>query len=233
MKSVEDIKQELVKKYIDKEFVIDKTGAKTVEIIGATFKADKDFIIRKPNEDYIKRELEWYESQSLFVDDIPGETPKIWKDVADDFGRINSNYGYLAFSPMNHSQYTNAVEELYENKDTRRAAMIYNRPSIHYEYAANGMNDFICTFANQFFVRDDKLVSHWIMRSNDAIFGYNNDVAWAKYIQKKMAADLDIEVGDLIWTASSLHVYERHFNYLEELSKNMHLDYYWDPDRNK
>ena len=52
------------------------------------------------------------------------------------------------------------------------------------------------------------------MRSNDAVFGYNNDYAWAKYVQKELADELNIEVGDLIWTASNLHIYERHFGFL-------------------
>jgi thymidylate synthase len=55
------------------------------------------------------------------------------------------------------------------------------------------------------------------MRSNDAVFGYNNDYAWAKYVQNQLAEDLGIEVGELIWTASNFHVYERHFNFIEEL----------------
>jgi thymidylate synthase len=28
---------------------------------------------------------------------------------------------------------------------------------------------------------------------------------------------LNVEVGDLIWTASNLHVYERHFDMLKDL----------------
>src|SRR5699024_5148531 len=107
-----------------------------------------------------------------------------------------------------------------KNPNSRRGVMIYNRPSMHYEHDQNGMSDFICTFANSFFIRDEKLVSHYIMRSNDSVFGYNNDYAWAKHVQQKLADDLDIESGDLIWTASSLHVYERHFKFIEELTQN-------------
>jgi thymidylate synthase len=55
------------------------------------------------------------------------------------------------------------------------------------------------------------------MRSNDAVFGYNNDYAWAKFVQNQLAYDLEIEAGDLIWTATNFHVYERHFEFVEEL----------------
>jgi thymidylate synthase len=58
------------------------------------------------------------------------------------------------------------------------------------------------------------------MRSNDSVFGYTADVHWAMYVQKMLAADLGVEVGDLIWTASNLHVYERHFPHIEKLIEN-------------
>jgi len=217
MQTVSDIRNKLIQKYKDEDFVVDKTGVKTVEIIGESFLVDEDWIIRKPNYDYIARELAWYESQSLYVEDIPGDTPQIWKDVSSKHGRINSNYGYLIFSEKNGNQYTNVLTELLRNPNSRRAAMIYNRPSIHDDYREDEMNDFICTFANSFHIRNDKLHSHYILRSNDAVFGANNDFAWARYVQSKLANELRIEVGDLIWTASSLHVYERHFKFIEEL----------------
>lgn len=219
MNNVKDIRKIFIGKYRAGDFVIDKTGAKTVEIIGATFIADEDWIIADANEDYIERELAWYESQSLFVKDIPGKTPAIWEAVSSSEGKINSNYGWCIYSEDNGSQYVNVLSELQKNPNSRRAAMIYNRPSMHTDYNTNGMSDFMCTFANNFFIRDNKLVSHVLMRSCDSRFGYNNDRAWFSYVQNKLATELNIEVGDLIWTASSLHVYERDFIHFEEYWK--------------
>lgn len=217
MQRVADIRAKLIQKYKDQDFVIDKTGVKTIEVIGESFIADEDWIIRKPNYEYIERELEWYKSQSLYVDDIPGETPAIWNQVASRLGEINSNYGYLIWHEENYCQYQNVLEELTANPNSRRAVMIYNRPSMHQDYKKDGMSDFICTYANTFLVRDGKLISHYLMRSNDAVFGYDNDVHWALHVQKRLAEDLDVECGDIIWTATNLHVYERHFKFIEEL----------------
>jgi len=217
MNRVSNIQQTIIDKYLSEDFVIDKTGVKTVEIIGATFIADKDYIIRKPAYEYIQRELEWYKSQSLYVDDIPGGAPQIWKDVSSDEGKINSNYGWCIYSEENGNQYKHVQRELRNNPNSRRATMIYNRPSMHLDYNRDGMSDFMCTYANTFYIRDGKLDSHYLMRSNDAVFGYNNDYAWARYVQNQLAEDLGIEVGNLIWTASNFHVYERHFNFIEEL----------------
>ena len=217
MNRVSDIRAKLIQKYKNQEFVIDKTGVKTVELIGESFVVDEDWIIRPPNYEYIERELAWYKSQSLYVEDIPGQTPAIWKQVADKNGKINSNYGYLIWSEENGRQYDNVLNELRKNPNSRRAVMIYNRPTMHSDYCKDGMSDFVCTYANNFLIRDDKLVSHYLMRSNCAIFGANNDFAWARYVQQKLAHDLDIALGDLIWTASSLHVYEYHFCHIEKL----------------
>jgi len=217
MQTVSDIRKKLMIKRIEKDYVIDKTGVKTIELIGESFIADEDWIIRKPNLEYVKRELDWYHSQSLYVNDIPGDTPQIWKQIASDFGQINSNYGHLIWSEENGHQYNHVLHELRNNPDSRRATMIYNRPSMHLDYNREGMNDFVCTYGNQFMIRDDKLVSHYIMRSNDAVFGYCNDVHWAMHVHDMLAYDLKIEKGDLIWTASSFHIYERHFKFLDKM----------------
>jgi thymidylate synthase len=214
MQKVSDIRRKLIEKYIAGDFVVDKTGVKTVELIGESFIADTGFLIREPNMEYVDRELEWYKSQSLHVADIPGQTPKIWEQVSSSEGKINSNYGFLIWSKENGYQYENTKIELLKNPNSRRAIMIYNRPTMHSDYCENGMSDFICTVANSFFIRDNKLVSHYLIRSNDSTYGYGNDFHWAKYVQNTLANDLNIEAGDLIWTASSLHVYERDFKFL-------------------
>ena len=217
MLRVKDIRTMFKDAYRAQQFTTDRTGVKTIEIIGATFLADEDYIVREPNYDYIVRELEWYESKSSNVNDIPGVVPAIWQSIATKDGMINSNYGWCIWSDENFNQYENVLKELRANPDSRRATMIYNRPSMHQDYNRDGMNDFMCTFANSFFIRDNKLISHFIMRSTDAVFGFNNDVAWAMHVQKKLARDLEVLPGDLIWTSANIHVYERHFSALEKM----------------
>jgi len=217
MKTANDIRADLIDKYLAEDYVVDKSGAKTIEVLGESFVADENWLIRTPAYKYIERELDWYMSESLYVDDIPGNTPQIWKDISSDEGKINSNYGWCIYSEENGNQYKHVLRELKTNPNSRRAAMIYNRPSMHLDFNRDGMSDFMCTFANTFMIRDGKLISHYAMRSNDAVFGYNNDVAWAKFVQGQLAYDLEVEVGELIWTATNLHVYERHFEFIEAL----------------
>jgi len=197
------------------DFTIDKTGAKTIEWIGASFVADEPAIFGEPNKEYIELELQWYKDQSTNINDIYGENrepPAAWQYAADKYGNINSNYGKLIYSNQYHNQYKNVLEELKQYPDGRRAEMVYNRPSIWNEYDSNGMSDFICTNAVTYYVRDNVLHCVVQMRSNDVVFGYKNDYAWQKFVLDQLAFDLNIKPGLIYWQVQNLHVYERHFN---------------------
>ena len=122
MLRVRDIRNQIVTDFLQGDWVIDRTGAKTVEVIGATFIADEDYVIRKPAYEYIRRELRWYEMQSLYVDDIPGETPQIWKDISSEEGKINSNYGWCIYSDENGNQYQKVKQELTTSENQFRLA---------------------------------------------------------------------------------------------------------------
>lgn len=221
-----DIAQEFKRLYKEGIFREGKYG-KTVEIQNAHFLVDKEWIIREPNYDYAKREIEWYESKSLYVKDIPGQTPKIWELCADKDGKINSNYGWCILSKENGNQFDHCVKRLLDDPHTREACMIYTRPSMQVDCTANGMHDFMCTYATQVFlneVRDDVKVYQLdysvFMRSNDAVFGYTLDTLWHRHVQSKMIDELNkrglnVIKGDIIWNAGSLHVYERHFKFLK------------------
>jgi thymidylate synthase len=198
------------------EHVIDKTGCKMIEVIGATFIADEPSIFGTVNYDYVSKELDWYASMSRNVNDIRGGAPAAWKACASSDGTINSNYGYLIWSKENYNQYDHVLAELKRAPESRRAEMIYTRPSIWNEYNRDGMSDFICTDSVQYFVRDGQLIADVRMRSNDVVFGYKNDKAWQDYVHRKLALDLNVNVGSMIWHAGSLHVYERHWNLIND-----------------
>lgn len=216
MKKTRDICQEFVNKLHAQEFVTDKTGVKTIEIMNASFLADDEALFGMVNEDYVKRELDWYLSTSRYVDDIPAPVPEIWKKVASRHGKINSNYGWCIYSSENDHQMLSCVAELKNNPDSRRAIMIYTRPSMQWEYNMDGMSDFICTNTVQYLIRDGKVHAIVQMRSNDAIFGYKNDYAWQKFVLDRVSDDLKVPAGDIYWNVASLHVYERHFNLVED-----------------
>ena len=213
MLKVEDIRNHFIDELLESRFVTDKTGVKTIEMIGATFEADEPTIFGEVNDDYVERELAWYKSMSLSVNDIPGKTPAIWQQVADENGYINSNYGWAIWHEDNFSQYANVLKELRTNPNSRRAVMIYTRPTMWYDYNFNGMSDFMCTNAVQYMIRDDQLVAVIQMRSNDVVFGYRNDYAWQFHVANQLSDELGLKTWPkIIWHVGNLHVYERHFD---------------------
>lgn len=214
MDNVMDARDDLAWKLEKRDFVADKTGVRLVEIVGASFTADEDHLFGYPNQDYISREIAWYESMSLKVGDIPPPVPEIWRRVASpSTGEINSNYGYLLFGQENGRQFARVAGELAANPSSRRAIAIYTRPSMWSEYNRDGMSDFICTNAVQYFIRDDRLEVVVQMRSNDAWAGYRNDYAWQRYAARKLAAELGVSENsiEITWQAGSLHLYEQQF----------------------
>ena len=216
-----DIKNLFKSKLLNEKFVTDRTGQKTIEIIGASFHADQPAIFGSPNEEYIQKELMWYKGRITNVNAMNGKVPQAWKLAANDFGEVNSNYGQLIYADKYHHQYGRVLDELLENPDGRRASMIYNRPSIWEEYNENGKSDFICTNAVTYYIRDDKLHCVVQMRSNDVVFGYKNDYAWQLFVLEDMVRDYndcktdtyeEITAGNIMWQVQNLHVYERHFD---------------------
>ena len=167
------------------------SGSKCLEIQDCNFIADKDWVVREPNYDYAKREIEWYEKQSLYVDDIPGKTPAIWEQCADKDGKINSNYGWCIWSNENGNQYKNCLNTLIKDNHSRQAVMLYIRPSMYKDAFENDRHDFMCTYSVQCFlneVSEDTFSLKYIvyMRSNDCVFGYCNDVLFHRYVQESL-----------------------------------------------
>ena len=219
----EDIIKMLKEKYKKQQF--DSLG--NISILSASFVVTTNDMLKEPNEEYIQRELEWYLSESLNVNDIPGKTPKIWEQVSDKDGFINSNYGWTTFSKENYSQFDKVLEELSKNnKYSRQGVIIFIRPTMHEDSKRNGMHDFICTYCYNFKIeRDidgiDKLYMMVNMRSNDCVFGYLNDKGFADYVFNRMLNELqktypELQKGVMFWKADNFHVYPRHFKYLEE-----------------
>ena len=213
----------------NEKFITDRTGVKTVEILGLRMELDPTqkllnfYDVRKSPINYIEQELIWYDSKSLSVESIEKYAP-LWSKICtkDDKKEINSNYGYLIYSDENYNQYENVLKELSNNPDSRRAIMIYNRPSMHYDYNRNGMTDFVCTLGHQFFIRDNKLISLVEMRSSDMILGFFSDFPWFATVQERLLSDLnkvnpDLSIGKLIWISNSGHLYEQHFDMVKQI----------------
>lgn len=158
------------------------------------------------NLSYAFAEWQWYLSadRSIYkLKELYGSVPKIWQNIADENGLVNSNYGAYWFG---NNQYNKIVDILKKDPDSRRASLsIYNADNIdQYE------KDTPCTYAINFTILNNKLNMTVMMRSNDLWFGFCNDQYCFSKLQEKMSKDLDVEVGTYFHFVNNLHIYNRH-----------------------
>jgi len=131
-----------------------------------------------------------------------------YKQFSDNQVNFQGNYGERLKLYMYE-----LVMKLRSDPDTRQATLsIYNSNDMIRE-----TKDVPCTIALDFKVRDNKLHLHTFMRSNDLIFGLQYDLPVFTMIQEIIANTLGVELGNYNHTTASLHVYERHWNLLQEM----------------
>ena len=198
-------------------------GMKTIELENVWFELTnpKNSTVTLPSRNlslkYLENELAWYLSGSLNVRDIEGHS-SFWSKLANSNGTVNSNYGFLAMKEVHNgkSQLEWCVDKINADKDTRQAVINYNQPKHKYE----SNKDFVCTIAQLFRVNNNKLDSTVMMRSQDMIFGLSYDLPWFTMLQEELARRTKLEVGKYNHFTASLHVYERHFKMLDEISND-------------
>ena len=214
--SCNNVRQMFGELFDKKVFIQDKTNVPMLEILNAQFVANETSIFGKIDDEYLKKELDWYNTQVNNINAMDSPVPKLWASTAGSNGETNSNYGWAIYSSQNWSQFQFCLNELTKNPTSRRAIMIYTRPSMQTDYNKNGMNDFMCTNNVQYFIRHNRLETIVNMRSNDAVFGYKCDRFWQMTVRDKLFYDLkeiykDLSRGSIVWNVGSLHMYERHF----------------------
>ena len=181
---------------------------------------------RKMDLFYYVGELCFYLSGSNELNFI-NKYSKFWNKISDDGKTVNSAYGKKIFAPDNFkkSQFNYCLHELGRDINSRKA-VITLRDSVD----AKNSKDNICTLNLQFIIRDNKLHLINNMRSNDIIYGLTYDVMFFTFLQEMLYIYLkngynDLEMGSYIHNVTSLHVYERHFNMLQQIISSS-LDFY-------
>lgn len=173
------------------------------------------FLSRKLNLDYIKREFLWYLRGDRFDLSILKHA-KMWQDLVNADGGINSNYGQYVFGTLN--QFDNVIKTLIDDPDSRRASIVI----LHSEHVVSDTKDVPCTYALNFRIRNGFLNMTVRMRSQDAIWGMGNDAPAFSFIHEMALNSLktqypDLKMGTYYHSSDSFHVYERHFDLLNKI----------------
>ena len=159
---------------------------------------------RNFNIEYAEAEWQWYLSGEPTIDtlgSIYGKIPSIWQKMANEDGKVNSNYGAQWERGW---QLDKVVAMLKNNPNTRQAAIsIYDGKEISsYKY------DTPCTYAVQFTVVDNKLNMCVTMRSNDLWFGFCIDQYCFSKLQELVSERTGYDIGTYYHFAHNLHLYE-------------------------
>lgn len=171
------------------------------------------FVPRKLNLDYIKREFQWYIGANVKDLSIV-DYAKIWGPMVKD-GQLNSNYGHYWFK--RDSGVRSVLRTLREDPDSRRAVIpMLGTESAHFEH---DIADMPCTTSVEFRIRNGKLKAHFVMRSQDAVYGMGNDLPTFSLLQEVVATMLEVPMGELSVTAGSFHVYDRHFEMVDQMAE--------------
>jgi len=174
-----------------------------------------NFKSRKLNINYIKREFLWYLNGDKFDKNII-KYAKMWKSLVNRNGSINSNYGQYIFGKQ--QQFKRCLNTLIEDKQSRRASIII----LNKNHLKSNTKDYPCTYSINFRIRNDRLNMSVRMRSQDAVYGMGNDAPNFSFIHEMMYILLKktykkLKYGIYYHSADSMHIYERHWNMVEEI----------------
>lgn len=211
-----------------------RTGNKV--LYSVNWVADKNSMFGEINEDWVRRELDWFHKGSDKLEDMEGPVPALFQACAGWDGRVNSAYGYILFNRAAagtlalgdpRTIFDRIVDTfIKEGKGTRHATAIISYRDIHNLAHYNGRNDFICTNALNFMVdQDDRLHIIAQMRSMDAVFGYRADYSMWDSLMEYLLGNLEmvfpeLKRGAITFQVANLHVYPRHFALLEATAQD-------------
>jgi thymidylate synthase len=124
-----------------------------------------------------------------------------YANFAEDDGRAYGAYGkrFAVRLPA-------VIDVLRHDPDSRQAVVSLWEP----RDLAQKKRDVPCTISWQFFVRNNALHMHCHMRSNDVWLGLPYDVFVNTLVQRVVASELLLPVGEYCHTVGSMHLYEKH-----------------------
>lgn len=208
-----DILYYTLKQIINYGEIVSPRSSKTKEILAFSFILNNPrarcitLKSRKWKVDYALGELIWNLKGSKDVNEIAFYS-SAWLNFSEDSITINGScygskiYGNKDSDTLNYWELI--VKLLKEDPDSRRA-ILYIGNSNYF-----GL-DQPCINSIQFLLRGGKLNCICNMRSNDIIWGTCYDLFLVTFLQEMMAVELNVDLGWYMHQASSMHLYERHY----------------------
>ena len=145
-------------------------------------------------------------------------------DFAKEFGELGNVYG----KQWRHwetregdaiDQIANIIDQLKHNPDSRRIILSAWNPEDVPDMALPP-----CHTMSQFYVQDGKLSCQLYQRSCDAFLGVPFNIASYALLTHLLAREAGLEVGDYVHTFGDAHIYNNHFDQVNEQLSRQPLD---------
>jgi thymidylate synthase len=219
----------------------DRTGTGTVSLFGEQLKFDltEGFPLLTTKKVYTRgiiHELLWFLKGDTNIKYLQDNKTRIWDEWADDNGDLgpvygkqwvdwNGGEGKLLSSIKNESghhtfidthtkginQIADVVDSIKNNPDSRRLIVsAWNPAEIHLMALAP------CHCLFQFYVVNGKLSCQLYQRSADVFLGVPFNIASYALLTHMIAHVCDLEVGTFVHTFGDVHIYNNHFEQVDE-----------------
>lgn len=193
----------------------DRTGTGTLSVFGHQMRFDlrQGFPLattKKLHLPSIVHELLWFLSGESNINYLKENGVRIWDEWADENGELGPIYGvqwrsWQTTDGRSHDQIAEIMRQLRETPDSRRIIVsAWNVAEIP------NMALPPCHTLFQFYVADRKLSCQLYQRSADIFLGVPFNIASYSLLTHMIAQQVDLDVGDFIWTGGDCHLYLNH-----------------------
>ena len=193
----------------------DRTGTGTVSVFGYQMRFDLSegfplVTTKKVHFPAVAQELLWFLRGERNVRWLQERGVTIWDEWADDDGDLGPIYGVQWRSwPTPDGGHIDQIAEvvrlLREQPDSRR--MVVSAWNVA-DLPAMALQP--CHALFQFYVGDGRLSCQIYQRSADVFLGVPFNIASYALLTHMLAQQVELEVGDLVWTGGDCHVYDNH-----------------------
>ncbi len=188
----------------------DRTGVGTLSVFGRFMRFDLSagfpmLTTKKLHWPSIVHELLWFLSGSTNIAYLHRQGVTIWDEWADAEGELGPIYGKQWRDWEGMDQFKSLLAELKQNPNSRRLLVsAWNVADL------DKMALPPCHYAFQCYVAGGKLSLMFHMRSVDVFLGLPFNLASYALLTHMLAHQLELEVGELIWTGGDVHLYLNH-----------------------
>ena len=192
----------------------DRTGVGTTSVFGYDIRINlaEGFPALTTKKLFFKGvvgELIWFLNGSTNISYLKENGINIWNEWADDNNDLGPVYGaqWRTWPSENGpiDQITRVIDNIKTNPDSRRLIVSAWNVSQLEKMALPP-----CHLLFQFYVANNKLSLKITQRSADVFLGVPFNLASYALLVHMVAAECNLDVGDLIWSGGDVHIYDNH-----------------------